>query len=167
MGTTVKDPEKLPCQLAADEKVTWLSGTEVYITTTVGQGCVLGVGLATAVSTEALQAGYGEFKAEARALSATYAPETVCTDGFRATRLAWQQLFPRVILILCSWHGVLKVRDRCRGELRQQVLDRVWRCYEAATARQFSQRLRRLHEWAEQSRERCRAADGDQTVATG
>jgi hypothetical protein len=151
VGTTIKDVEKLPRHLTADEKVSWLSGQEVYLTTTVGEGCFLGVGLATEVTAEALAAGYGEFKAEAQALDSTYAPETVCTDGFRATRLAWRQLFPTVALILCYLHGVIKIRDRCRGELRRRVLNRVWRCYEAVSVRQFRQRLRRLHEWATRS----------------
>jgi hypothetical protein len=151
VGTTIKDVEKLPRHLTADEKVAWLSGQEVYLTTTVAEGCFLGVGLATAVTAEALAAGYGEFKREAQALEANYAPETVCTDGFRATRLAWRQLFPTVTLILCYLHGVIKIRNRCRGELRRRVLNRVWRCYEAVSARQFSQRLRRVHEWAVRS----------------
>lgn len=148
LGTTIKDAEQLPRHLIADEKVAWLSGQEVSLTTTVAEGCFLGVGLATEVTAEALAAGYGEFKGEAQALSADYAPETVCTDGFRATRLAWRQLFPTLTLILCYLHGVIKIRERCRGELRRGVLQRVWRCYEAVTARQFSQRLRRVHEWA-------------------
>lgn len=148
VGTTIKDPEKLPTHLVADEKVTWLNGQEVYVTTTAAAGCVLGVGLARETTAEAFEAGYGEFKKEARELSETYAPETVCTDGYKSTRLAWQQLFPQVALILCFLHGVLKVMERCRGQLRQQVLDRVWNCYEAQSHRQFSQRLRRLGEWA-------------------
>jgi hypothetical protein len=148
LGTTVKDAEKLPRHLVADEKVTWLDGQEVYVTTTAAQGCFLGVGLATEVTAEALRASYGEFKQEAQQLQADYQPATVCTDGFRATRLAWQQLFPSVCLILCFLHGVLKISDRCRGQLRRQVLERVWNCYQATTGRQFSQRLRRVGEWA-------------------
>jgi len=42
----------------------------------------------------------------------------------------------------------LKIRDRCRGEWRQQVLTRAWHCYHAATPRPFSQRLRRRREGA-------------------
>jgi hypothetical protein len=148
LGTTIKAPEKLPLDLVADEKVTWLDGEEVYVTTTVAEGCLLGVGLAAETTAEAFAAGYGEFKEEAQELNQAYAPETVCTDGFKATRLAWQQLFAGVSLILCFLHGVLKVMERCRGELRKQVLDRVWHCYEAQRRRQFSQRLRRLGEWA-------------------
>jgi hypothetical protein len=148
VGTTIKDPAKLPTNLVADEKVTWLGGEEVLIATTVGAGCFLGVGLASDTSTPALKAAYGEFKQEAQELDQTYAPETVTTDGFKSTRLAWRQLFPGVSLIRCFLHGVLKVMERCRGALRKQVLDRVWHCYRAETPRQFSQRSRRLGEWA-------------------
>lgn len=148
VGTTVKDPAKLPLHLVADEKVTWLDGQEVYVTTTAAQGCFLGVGLATQTTAESLRAGYDQFKQEAQQLQTDYQPETVCTDGFKATRLAWQQLFPQVGLILCFLHGVLKIVERCRGPLRRQVLDRVWNCYEATSRRQFSQRLRRVGEWA-------------------
>jgi hypothetical protein len=44
LGTTIKDPERLPADLVADEKVTWLDGEEVYVTTTAAAGCLLGVG---------------------------------------------------------------------------------------------------------------------------
>lgn len=148
VGTTLKDPARLPAHLVADEKVTWLDGQEVYATTTVAGGCFLGAGLAREITADSLRAGYGEFKQEARELKDDYTPETVCTDGLRATRLAWQQLFPKVSLILCFLHGVMKIAERCRGESRRAVLDRVWGCYEAASRREFSQRLRRLGEWA-------------------
>lgn len=148
VGTTVKDPAKLPSQLVADEKVTWLNGEEVLVATTVSEGCFLGVGIALDQSAESLTQAYGEFKREARELDSHYAPESVCTDGFTSTRLAWLDLFPAIRLILCFLHGILKIRDRCRGELRKQVLERAWHCYHAATPRQFSQRIRRLGQWA-------------------
>lgn len=148
VGTTVKAAERLPADLVADEKVTWQQGKEVYLTTTVGGGCFLGVGLAGAVDAVSLAAGYGEFKQEAQQLQADYAPRTVCTDGFRATRLAWQQLFPTTVLVLCFLHGVLKVMERCTGGLRHEVLTRLWDAYHATTRAQFSQRLRRLQPWA-------------------
>jgi len=149
LGATVKDPKKLPEQVVADEKITWLNGEEVLVATTVGEGCFLGVGLAKNETAPELQEAYGEFKQEARKLDKNYAPKGVCTDGFHSTRLAWQSLFSGIVLILCFLHGVLKIRDRCRGSLRKEVLDRVWHCYQATTRRQFSQRLRRLVEWAD------------------
>lgn len=148
VGTTVKDPNRLPVHLAADEKVTWQDGAEVLLATTAGAGCLLGVGLAQDESAAALFAAYGEFREEARELDPAYTPATVCTDGFAATRLAWQELFPRITLLLCFLHGVLKIMKRCRGVLRHEILDRAWGCYHATTRRHFSQRLRRLREWA-------------------
>lgn len=148
VGTTVKKASKLPQHLVADEKITWLAGQEVLVATTTGDGCFLGVGLAKDETAEQLQRAYGEFKEEAHQVEASYCPETVCTDGFRSTRLAWQELFPQIVLILCFLHGVIKIMQRCRGELRRRILDRTWHCYHAGTRREFSQRLRRLKEWA-------------------
>jgi hypothetical protein len=148
VGTTVKAAAKVPRHLVADEKITWLESEEVLVATTSGGGCFLGIGLAKGETAEQLQKAYGEFKDEVRHIDEAYSPETVCTDGFKSTRRAWQRLFPQVVLILCFLHGVLKIRQRCRGELRRKVLDRVWKCYQAETVRQFSQRLRRLSEWA-------------------
>ena len=45
-GTTVKDPDKLPEDILADEKHTKLNGEKVYVATTVGNDCVLGASLA-------------------------------------------------------------------------------------------------------------------------
>jgi hypothetical protein len=58
-----------------------------------------------------------------------------------------------VTLILCFLHAFLKIRDRTTkalGEIGQAVYRRGWEAYHAPTKRAFSQRLRRLKEWAEQ-----------------
>jgi hypothetical protein len=148
VGTTIKDPAKLPSHLVPDEKVTWHNGQEVLAATTVGSGCFLGVAVARDKSSDAFIKAYGEFKEEALEIDPDYAPESICSDGYKSTRLAWQQLFPGLSLILCFLHGVLKITERCRGQLRKEVLDRVWPCYQAETLRQSSQRFRRLGEWA-------------------
>jgi len=147
LGTTVKDRAQIPTHLVADEKVTWVAGQEVYVPTTVGAGCFLGVSVVAAADTPTLEAGYGEFAQEAHALVPDYHPHSVCTDGWHATREAWRRLFPTITLVLCFLHSILKIRDRCTGALRQQVLDRAWQVYQATTKRQFAQRLRRLAEW--------------------
>ena len=147
LGTTVKEPQNVPTDLVADEKVTWVAGQEVYVPTTVGGGCFLGVSVVAAADTVALEMGYGEFAREARALAPTYQPHSVCTDGWHATREAWRRLFPTITLVLCFLHAVLKIKDRCTGALRHHVLERVWHVYQAPTKRQFVQRLRRLAEW--------------------
>jgi hypothetical protein len=79
--TVVKDPEKLPDHLLADEKITWLNGEEVVVATTVGDDCILGASVALGADTENLTEADQHFKDEAQALKAEYAPETVNTDG--------------------------------------------------------------------------------------
>ena len=148
VGTTVKKAATMPQDLVADEKITWRAGDEVVVPTTVGGGCVLGISVATQATSAELQKTYGEFKAEATAIFPDYAPRSVCTDGFAATRDAWHELFPQLTVVLCFLHAILKLTDRCRGTLRRQVLDRAWAVYHAVTKAQFAQRLRRLAEWA-------------------
>jgi hypothetical protein len=161
VGTTVKNATRMPQDLVADEKITWLAGEAVVVPTTVGGGCVLGISVAAQATGAALQATYGEFKREATTVVSDYAPRSVCTDGLATTREAWRQLFPRLLLILCFLHAILQLRDRCRGTLPHQVLERAWHVYHAATQAQFAQRLRRLAEWARTSLEGSLA----QTVA--
>jgi hypothetical protein len=57
----VKDPEKLPVHLLADEKITWWNGEEVVAATTVGDDCVLGVSVALGADTESLTEAYQHF----------------------------------------------------------------------------------------------------------
>jgi len=153
VGTTVKDAATLPSHLIVDEKHTTLEGTKVYVPTTAAAGVFLGVSVVEAAGTEDLTAGYGEFAEEARALAPGYAPETICADGWEPTRSAWLSLFPTVTIVLCFLHSILKVRDRCRRDARQRslLLEKLWHVYEAATRCEFSQRLRRVREWAERA----------------
>lgn len=149
VGSTVKQPEQLPAPVLADEKHTWARGHEVSVATTVGGGGILGATVPDAASADALEAAYGEYAQEARALSPTYSPKTVCTDGWEGTQSAWRRLCPTVGMILCFLHSALKIAERCRRDhvTRKIVLDRVWKAYNACTQTQCSQRLRRLREW--------------------
>lgn len=149
VGTTVKSAERMPKHLVADEKITWLDKAEVCAPTTVGAGCVLGISLAENEDGASLQKAYGEFAQEAAEVFPDYQPESVCTDGWAATREAWRTLFSGITLILCFLHSILKIRDRCRGELRREILDKAWRVYQAADKRSFAQRTRRLREWSQ------------------
>jgi glycosyltransferase involved in cell wall biosynthesis len=47
-----------------------------------------------------------------------YQPCSVCTDGWEATPQAWQRLFPKITLMLCFLHSILKIKDCCMGALR-------------------------------------------------
>jgi hypothetical protein len=56
-------------------------------------------------------------------------------------------LFPKITVVLCLLHSLLKMQKHCAGPLRHQRLDRAWQVYQAATKRPCAQRLRRLSEW--------------------
>ncbi len=79
----------------ADEKLTQVAKQQVYVPTTVGGGCFLGVSVVEVADTVTLERGYGEFAKEAKVLDPTYQARSVCTDGWEATRQAWRRLFPR------------------------------------------------------------------------
>lgn len=149
VGSMVKDPNRLPLDLAADEKHSWWLGQRIYIAVTVAMGCFLGVGLSATADTAGLSAAYGEFKAEAIAQQPDYQPATVNTAGWDATQQAWQRLFPQVTLILCFLHAVLGVQQRCRRhpDLFTTITDQLWRFYHSPSLKHFAQRLRRLREW--------------------
>jgi hypothetical protein len=151
VGTTVQRAEDLPRHLVADEKHTTRAGEKVYVAATAGGGCCLGMAVAKTAGADDLIEAYGVFRDEAVFLDPKYRPETVNTDGWPATQAAWRALFKGVTLILCFLHSFLKIRDRAKhlGEAFDALRERVWGAYHAPDARTFSQRLRRLREWAE------------------
>jgi hypothetical protein len=150
VGTTVKDREKIPKDIAADEKKTRMNGKEINIATTAGDECLLGAAICTDRSEEGLKEAYNIFKEEAQNVNPDYAPDSVNTDGSGALQNAFKSLFSNVILILCYLHSVLSIKKRSKrlGSLFQEIMDRVWHVYHAETKRVFSQRMRRLKEWA-------------------
>jgi hypothetical protein len=150
VGTTVSSAGRLPRHLAADEKHTTLAGEKVYLAATAGGGCCLGMALAGSAGNDDLIGAYGVFRDEARRLDPEYRPETVNTDGWPATQAAWRALFQGVTLVLCFLHSSLKIRDRAKhlGETFTYLSRRIWEAYHAPDGRRFSQRPRRLREWA-------------------
>lgn len=149
--TVVKDPEKLPGHLLADEKVTWLNGAEVVVATTVGEDCVLGASVALGTDTPHLTEAYQHFKEEALQLNPEYQPETVNTDGWEATQKAWRSLFPLVILIECFLHAFIKIRERGKHlkDAFRQLSQKVWEVYHAIDAASFRLQAKELLVWAE------------------
>ena len=92
VGTTVRDPAGCRA-LAADEHHADWAGQKGYVATTVGEGCLLGVGLTAAADDAHLQEAYGVFAAEARTSSPSTPPRrSTPTVGRR--RNAFQALFP-------------------------------------------------------------------------
>lgn len=150
VGTTVKDPEAIPVNLTADEKHSWLLGDRVFIPTTVGAGCFLGVDIVESAETPDLVKGYGVFRDEALNLNPGYQTETVTLDGWEQSHCAWKIIFSSAAIILCYLHSVLDIQKRCRKKktLWQKLTGRLWHTYKSPTKRHFAQRLRRLREWA-------------------
>jgi len=150
VGTTVRRGQ-VPTHLLADEHHQPRDGIKNYIATTVAAGCCLGAAVAEEADAAALQQAYGVFKQEARNLKQHYAPQTVNTDGWAATALAWQTLFPLVVILRCFLHGWLSVRERAKhlGDLFYTIGEKVWQVYHAPTRRSFGQRLRGLRIWAQ------------------
>jgi len=150
VGTTIKDPEKLPEDVLADEKHARWNGEKVYLATTVAADCILGISVAQAADEEQLTDAYGQFKAESQTLDPDYQPKTVNTDGWAATHLAWKTLFPGITLILCFLHAFLSIRSRSKhlkqtfDDLKQQV----WDIYHADTIPDFLVRIVELQLWA-------------------
>lgn len=148
VGTTVRDPSRLPQHLAADEHHADWCGQKGYVPMTAGGGCILGLALTDSADEEHLSDAYGQFARESRAVKADYAPKTVNTDGWFATRNAFRALFATIVPILCFLHGFLKIRDRCRQA--RELHDRVWEVYHAATAAEFRERMAAFRAWCQQ-----------------
>ena len=149
VGTTIRRAE-LPEHLLADEHHQPRDGVKNYIATTVAEGCCLGAALAPSAGAEDLQVAYQVFQQEAQDVRADYQPTTVNTDGWQATRQAWQALFPLVVLLRCFLHGWLNIRSRGKLSATFAALsEKVWNAYHAPKRRSFGQRMRRLWEWAQ------------------
>lgn len=151
VGTTVKSPDLLPTDVAADEKHTKQLGDKVYVATTVAHEVILGAQVSPSAGTQDLTDAYGVFKDESQALSPKYQPQTVNTDGWASTVNAFKALFPSIILIQCFLHLYIKMRDRAKMKYRDiflQSADKLWNCYNATSKRSFSQRVRRLFDWS-------------------
>jgi hypothetical protein len=151
VGTTVRQVD-IPEHLLADEHHQTLDGEKVYIATTVAGGCCVGAALSLSADEVGLTEAYGAFKQEASNAEPDYRPKTVNADGWAATRAAWQVLFPLIVVLRCYLHGWLNIRDRGKHlkEVFWALSEKVWHAYHAPDRRGFSQRLRRLWEWAKE-----------------
>ncbi len=147
VGTTVRDADKLPEHLVADEHHADWCGKKGYLPMTAGGGCILGIAVTESADEAHLAQAYGTFQAEALQVDPDYAPKSVNTDGWTATQNAWTTLFPTVALILCYLHGFLKIRDRCRKAF--SLHRRIWDAFRAATADEFTQLLKKLQQETE------------------
>lgn len=150
VGTTLKDPAKLPEHLLADEKHTDFNGEKAYLAITVAEDCVLGASVALAADEKELTEAYGPFKTEAQQLKPDYQPQTVNTDGWLATRSAWQALFPAIVIISCFLHAFIKIRACCQRLKPDfaEIQTRVWDIYHAPDPLTFMKRVAAFKTWA-------------------
>jgi hypothetical protein len=150
VGTTLKDPAKLPEDLLADEKHTRFNGQKAYLAITVAEECVLGASVALTADEKALTEAYGHFKSEARQVNPAYQPHTLNTDGWWATRAAWQALFPAIILIRCFLHAFIKILSCCQRLKAEfgQIQARVGEIYHAPDPLTFMKKVAEFKTWA-------------------
>ena len=146
-GTTVRVSDKMPQHIAADEHHLDWRGEKGFLAMTAASGCALGAALTKAADEDHLLEAYGVFDQEARNVNAQWQPQTVNTDGWKATRYAFIKLFPKVVLLLCFLHGFLKIRDRRRKS--HDLHQRVWDVYRAESAADFAVRMDALKTWSE------------------
>lgn len=150
VGTTIKEADKLPEHLLADEKHSHLNGEKAYIALTAAEDCVVGASVATAADEKHLTEAYGHFKAEAQQLKEAYHPKTVNTDGWAATALAWKRLFPAMVIIRCFLHAFIKIRSRCK-RMKADFVDIqtwVWEIYHAPDPLSFMKTVAEFKTWA-------------------
>jgi hypothetical protein len=148
VGTTVRDPARLPVHLTADEHHGDWAGEKGFLAVTAAEGCLLGLALTKSADEKHLQAAYADFAREARDVQGDYAPQTVNTDGWAATQNAFRALFPTIVVVLCYLHGFLKIRDRCRKN--HDLHRRVWEVFRAPTAAAFRQQMQDFQAWGAQ-----------------
>lgn len=149
VATTIKHAENLPKDLLADEKHTRFQGNKAYIATTVAKDCVLGASISLTADTKGLTEAYAPFKEEAQRLDPEYAPETVNTDGWWPTHLAWESLFTAIIFIPCFLHAFIKIRSRGKrlGNVFSDIQQQVWDIYHADSRVDFLAGVKNLQCW--------------------
>ncbi len=150
-GTTVKAPDLLPQHLGADEKHSRLEGGKVYAAATVGSQCMPGVSVSEDAGEKGPGKACGKFKEEALNPNPEYSPKSADTDSWKATVNVWKWLFPSIFAVCRLPRVFIKIRDRsCKKFAKpfKAAADKLWNCCKAASKSSFSQRVRRLCEWA-------------------
>ena len=109
----------------------------------------MGAEICPDASEESLTKGYGTFAKEAKNIDPDYQPSSVNIDGWDATLNSFVALFKDITIIICFLHGFIKIRDRCRkSPLFDKICGHVWHVYQGKNKKEFSQRMRRLKDWA-------------------
>ncbi|MGH2413318.1 MAG: hypothetical protein ACRDEA_06440 [Microcystaceae cyanobacterium] len=98
---------------------------------------------------------------EVHLLDPDYAPQTVNTDAWEPTQLAWKALFPTVTLVLCFLHAVLKVQKGCprHRNFLKTLTSKLWKAYKASDSCEFLRRLRQTWVWTKAHIKKKRTRD--------
>jgi len=153
VGSSVKGQTSVPKDLVADEKHSRLQGLKAYIATISASECFLCAGVTDAADEVELTKAYNVFAEEARDTEPDYQANTANTDGWKATGIALKNaLGATLVIINCFLHAVLSIKNvatKKTADLFSEVKDKVWNTYKAKNKHSFSQRIRRIREWAE------------------
>ena len=93
VGTLVKSPQQLPEDYCADEKITRWNAQKISVCMVAAKNCLFCCEATFSSCAEGLQRAYGVFKQEASWLKKSFAPISINIDGWKATRLAFKNLF--------------------------------------------------------------------------
>ena len=109
----------------------------------------MGASLSFTADAPGLTEAYGHFQQEAQGLDPDYILQTVNTDGWQATQLAWQTLFTTINIIQCFLHAFPKVRacSKRLGHTFTEIKDQVWLIYHAVSRSDFRQKVSQLQTW--------------------
>lgn len=152
VSTTAKRTGEVPKNLVADEKISYWHGKEVYICTTAAADCLWGAEPSLSEDSIGLTKGYGVFSDEAKALNTDYEPLSINMDGWKATKIAWQNLYKNVIFVLCFLHGYLKVRNTAKSQTQKdELFTQIWEAYHQEDKATFCLKLDELEQWAEKN----------------
>jgi len=135
IGSLVKK-QPVPTNLAADQKISYWNGKEVYIGLTSSADCILGAELSMKQDIENLQEAYGVFKSEALDCQVNYSPKSVNLDGWKASNQSWKNLFPNITIVLCFLHAFIKIREvgKSLKDKFYEIGDKIWEVYRKETA---------------------------------
>lgn len=152
VGSTVRSVTKVPKHLVADEKHSRLNGEKAYIATISAKDCFLCGGVTNKADETELTEAYGKFKKEAEAIESDYQAKTVNTDGWKATGKSLIKVLGKSVQIIsCFLHAFLSIKNVSTKKTEKiflKVKEKVWDIYKAKDKHTFSQRIRRLREFA-------------------
>ena len=150
VGTLVKSKSELPDDYCADEKITYWNAKKISVCMVAAQNCLFCCEASWSSCAKGLERAYGIFKTEACRLKKDFAPMSINIDGWKATRLAFNNLFASTMLILCFLHGFIKIRNVAQKEPHVQTLyDHIWEAYRAEDAETFQLEIDKLNTWME------------------